>query len=307
MKQVIKVVKKLSYESSGICIVFEENLTAPFFIDFNDFKPNTVVGRIEKQSYPGMDGATTFETSLDVCNINLSAKVLAHNMGTRVRSIDSVIDETKNLLAVCFNPKNIGVLRYVNNVGEFFIECRPTSIPAFGNIENDGVLPFQVDLYSDSSYWSRADKNEIILGGMENVLQIPTNLPVNMPKVIKLSETINNSSGLPAFPKIQLFPCASAPLIVNEISGKYLALNNGISDGFYVEIDTAPEKQTVNLMKLDDITGNYYMVDNVEYWLTADSNVDFEIVPGVNVIKINTTSAVPKVARLIWNEQVLAV
>lgn len=303
----MNMAKKLSYESNGFCFVFEEALTAPFFIDFNDFKPNTVAGKIEKQSYPGMDGATTFETSLDVCNINLSAKLLAHNMGTRVRSIETVIDENKNSLAVAFNPKNIGVLRYRNNIGEFFIECRPTSIPAFGVIEIDGVLPFQVDLYSDSSYWSRAEENEIIIGGMENVLQIPTNLPFNMPKVINLAETINNLSGLPAFPKIQFFPCTSAPAIINETTGKYLALNDGISEGFYVEIDTAPEKQTVNLMRLDEETGNYIKVDNVEYWLTTDSSIDFEIATGTNIIKINTTSAVPKVARLYWNEKVLAV
>ena len=299
--------KKLSYESNGFCFVFEETLTAPFFIDFNDFKPNTVTGRIEKQSYPGMDGATTFETALDVCNINLSAKVLAHNLGTRIKSIEAVIDEYKNLLSVTLNPKNVGVLRYKNNIGEFFIECRPTSIPAFGNIENDGILPFQVELYSDSSYWNRAEENEIIIGGQDDVVNIPTILPVNMPKLINLVGTINNSSGLPIFPKIQLFPCASAPMITNETTGKYLALNSGISEGFYVEIDTAPEKQTVVLMRLDEATGDYLKVDNVEYWLTADSAIDFEIISGENIIKINNTSAVPKTARLFWHEKVLAV
>lgn len=299
--------KVLSYESNGYCFVFEEKLTSPFFIDFNEFNPNIVSGRIEKQTYPGMDGVSTFEATLGERNINLSAKLIASNLGTKIKSISSVIDEYKNILSIAFHPKNTGVLRYRNNTGEYFIECRPTSIPAFGSIEFDGVLPFSVELYSDSSYWSRKEENKAILGGQDNVIELPTTLPETMPLTTNLITNINNLSGLEAYPKIQLFPCVLAPTIINESTGKKLALNSGISDGFYIEIDTAPEKRTVKLFRLDEEKDCYVEVENVAYWLTADSNVDFEIIQGENIIKIITTSAVSCVAEIIWHERVLAV
>lgn len=87
-----------------------------------------------------------------------------------------------------------------------------------------------------------------------------------------------------------------------------MALNRRLSDGFYIDIDTAPERNTVILWRLNEDTGKYEELEDVSYWLTIDSATDFSLVPGPNMLSAdNIVAGVYPAASVIWHDRALGV
>lgn len=107
---------------------------------------------------------------------------------------------------------------------------------------------------------------------------------------------------------MRFWPCNSTPILTNKTTGKYVALNRRLSDGFYIDIDTAPERNTVMLWRMNESTGEYDELEDVSYWLTIDSATDFSLTPGLNLLSAdNIVAGVYPAASVIWHDRALGV
>lgn len=299
--------QRLRWHSAGISICFSDELTAPIFMDFNEFKRNLVSGIFDRRRSPNMDGVITYKATLSEGQIKIPARVMAFNIGSKSKPIETVIDEYTALLCDAFNPLNEGKLIYETNTGTYFIDCRPLSVPVFGEVLG-GTLPFAVDLYSDYPYWKRNIKHEVNIGTSIPLLGTPLEAPFEGGEITSISQTITNNTRHNIFPIIRFWPSNSTPSLINSATGKRIALNCSMSDGFYIDIDAAPHKSTVTLCRYNESLNEYEPVENVSYWLTKDSSIDFEIRPGENILTAeNIVASNYPAATVIWREQSLGV
>lgn len=299
--------KKLEWTVGGTTITMTDDRKAPIFLDFNDFNPHGVAGVFDERSSPGLDGAATYSAALSKRQPQFTARVLGFNVGTAQRPVETVLDEYTKLLCEVFSPRVVGRLTYTTNNGAFYLDCRPTSLPAFGGVEG-GTFTFTVGLSSDSPYWKSVAEHRIDIGDTEPVIGYPSELPRETGRIISALKTVYNFTNLEQYPIVRFWPCNSAPILTNKTTGKYVALNRRLSDGFYIDIDTAPERNTVILWRLNEDTGKYEELEDVSYWLTIDSATDFSLVPGPNMLSAdNIVAGVYPAASVIWHDRALGV
>ena len=254
--------KKLVWTVGETSLTMTDNRQAAIFIDFNDFNPNLINGVFDERSTPGLDGVVTYSAALSKRQIQLTARVLGFRIGTAQHPVAEVLDEYVALLCEVFNPRILGRLTYTSSMGEFYLDCRPASLPAFGGVEG-GTFTFTVDLYADLPYWLETTEHQIDIGETEPLTLYPSGLPREAGTILSASENILNTTRLEQYPIVRIWPCNSAPILSNRTTGKYIALNRRMSDGFYIDVDTAPERNTVMLWRLNESTGEYEEIENV--------------------------------------------
>lgn len=299
--------KQLNWTCGDISIDFSDEHSAKVFIDFNEFNPHLISGLFDKRSAPKLDGVITYSASLSERHIKFTAKVMGFNIGSASKPVETVLDEYTTILCDAFNPRKTGKLTYTTNNGSYFVIARPLSLPIFGEIFGS-TLQFTVDLYSDTSFWLKSDENSVNIGSSVPLLGTPLETPLEGGEIISILETITNQTRHDIYPIVRFWPSNSTPMLVNSATGKVLALNTRMSDGFYVEIDTSPEKGTVTLWRYNADLEEYEEIENVSYWLTVDSSTEFEIVPGENVLTaINVVAGNYPAATVIYHERALGV
>lgn len=299
--------RQLNWSCNGVSIDFSDEIDAPIFLDFNEFNPHLVSGIFEKRSSPNMDGNITYGASLSERQLRLSARVMGGNVGSKAKPVETAIDEYIATLCDAFNPKLTGKLTYTTNNGVYYVECRPLSLPVFGETEGY-TQPFTIDLYCDTPYWLTSEEYSVNVGTSIPLLGTPLETPIESGEITSISQTIMNGTKYDIYPVIRFWPSNSTPELINSATGKKIALNTRMSDGFYIEIDTAPEKSTVMLWRYNEALEEYEEIENMSYWLTVDSSVDFPIVPGENVITAgNVVAGNYPSATLVWHERALGV
>lgn len=298
--------RQLQWECGDVAIRFSDSANAAIFMDFGSFQTGITSGTFDRRAAPSVDGTMTYSASLGGMRVPIDARVLAFNMGSKGRPVELVIDQYKRLLCDAFNPKRTGILTYKCRTGEYFLTARPESIPGFGAIDG-GSLPFTVDLYSDDPYWQSTAIHTLDIGVTNPLVSTPMNLPAELGQIISTSSDVHNVTNNDIYPVIRFWPSESRIELTNETTGKRLRLNTQISDGLYVDVDTAPTKNTIILYRLNSI-GEYEETDNVTYWLTLDSDSEFYIVPGINKIRADyvTAGTLPAVT-ITWREREVGV
>ena len=295
--------RSLKWECDGESITFSDEHRAAGLMDFGAFQSGAASGVYDRRSSPGIDGTVTYAASMSGMSLTINARVLAYNIGSRENPVERVLDQYHRKLCSLFHPCRTGRLTYITHNGSYFVDARAVSTPGFGSIEG-GTLSFTVDLYSDEPYWQSTHLYELNIGVSDPAVTFPSEIAGQMGDIIKTWASIPNTTHNELYPVIRIWPSESVPMIVNETTGKSIRLNTHISGGFYVDVDTAPTKNTVSLYKLDETAGTYALTDNVTYWLTLDSDTDFSIVPGVNSIRAEyITSNVYPAVTMMWRER----
>lgn len=295
---------KLTWECNGAEIVLSDDEKATIFCDVDNL-PCTVTGTFDRRSAPGMQGTNTYSAALSGMQIAISGTVMARNMGSKSRPVDLVLEDYRKLLCSVFNPLFSGKLTRNMMGGLYFVEARANSTPIFDTVFG-GTLPFSVDLYADEPYWKLDDKRIIDIGPSETETVFPGETQ-EMGEVLSISAAILNQSHTGQYPIVRFWPAANKPILRNKTTGKVLALNQRITGDFYVDVDTYPSKNTVELYR-KKTDGSYEAIENVSYWLSIDSSQDYYLVPGVNELVVeNATASVYPAVSLIWYERELIV
>lgn len=284
-----------------------QDIHGAFFVDPNDFQPNLVSGVFDQFSAPGVDGVTTYSQTLGGRQTKITARVLGYNIGSQAKPARAAIDETRDFLCRLFSPKNVGRLTIENGNGRFWIDCIPQSIPTFG-VEEGWTLEFSVDFASDDPYWRREETHSIVIGDTTPLTTYRSSLPREAGVIHSWSASVVNACGMDIYPTIQFWPCNSVLTLVNETTGKRVALNQRVGAGFRVDVNTDPRDNSVTLYRQDEETGLYTQIKDVLYWLSVDSDLDFSLAPGGNVLSTeNIVAGVYPAATVIWNDIVLGV
>lgn len=282
--------RSLRWECNDIVIQFEDTCDAKVFMDFGSFNPAATAGVFDKRTAPGIDGVTTYSASLSELQPHIEARVLGYNMGSRNKSVERVLDEYVSLLCDAFNPRSAGRLYYTTNNGSYFIDARAVSLPAFGAITG-GTLPFSVDLYADTPYWFNCAEYAVDMGLTRAMIETPLEAPGISGEIISARTTIPNYTHCDIYPVIRFWPNAVYPTLENITTGKKLSINERVSDGYYVEVDTTPLRSSVHTWRYNETTGRYEDRGNSSHWITLDSDIDFHIVPGENDLMVRNIVA----------------
>lgn len=295
---------KLTWECNGIEIVLSDDEKANIFCDVDNL-PCSVTGSFDRRSAPGMHGTNTYASSLSGMQITISGAVMARNMGSKSRPVERVMTDYRKRLCNAFNPLCVGKLTRDMGDGLYFVEARANSTPVFDTVFG-GTLPFSVDLYADEPYWKLDDKRVIDIGPSETET-VFSGEAQEMGEVLSISAAILNQSKSDQYPIVRFWPAANKSILRNKTTGKILTLNQQITGDFYVDVDTYPSKNTVELCRKKS-DGSYEAIENVSYWLSIDSSQDYYLVPGLNELVVeNATASVYPAVSLIWYERELIV
>lgn len=294
----------MTWECNGIELAFSDDEKATIFCDVDNL-PCSVSGSFDRRSAPGMQGTNTYSSSLSGMQITISGVIMARNMGSKSNPVDRVLEDYRRMLCNAFNPLFVGKLAREMGGGLYFVEAQANSTPVFETIFS-GTLPFSVDLYSDEPYWKRDDKRTIDIG-LSETAAVFSGEAQEMGNVLSISASILNQSKTDLYPVVRFWPAANRPILRNITTGKTLSLNQRITGDYYVDVDTYPSKNTVELYG-KQADGSYKLIDNVSYWLSIDSSQDYYLVPGVNELVVENAAAgeYPAVS-LIWYERELMV
>lgn len=295
---------KLKWECNGIEINLSDDEKANIFCDVDNL-PCSVTGSFDRRSAPGMQGTNTYAASLSGMQITISGVIMARNMGSQSKPVDMVLEDYRKLLCNAFNPLFVGKLTRIIGGGLYFAEARANSTPIFDTAFG-GTLPFSVDLYADEPYWKLDDKRVIDIGPSDTEA-VYSGETQEMGEVLSISAAILNQSKTDQYPIVRFWPTANKPILRNKTTGKILTLNQQITGDFYVDVDTYPSKNTVELYKKKP-DGSYEAIENVSYWLSVDSSQDYYLVPGLNEMVVeNAAAGVYPAVSLIWYERELIV
>ena len=295
--------RSLTWECEGETLTFSDTYKAAVFMDFGSFQSGAASGVYDRRSSPGIDGTVTYSASMGGMTATINARVLAFNIGSRENPVENVLDQYHRKLCSLFHPCKAGRLTYTTHNGSYFVEARAASTPGFGAIEGN-TLPFTVDLYCDEPYWQSTHLHELNIGISDPAVTFPSEISGETGEILSVKTGIPNTTHNDWYPVIRVWPSESIPMVVNELTGKRIRLNTQVTAGFYVDIDTSPTKNTVNLYRLDEATGEYRLTDNVTHWLTLDSDTDFAIVPGFNTIRAEyVTAHVYPAVTMLWRER----
>ena len=301
--------RSLRWECAGETIVFGEEPTSPVFMDLSSFYPYLVSGVFDRRSGYGIDGTQTYNAALSSLRVPIKARVLVYNQSSRKYPVEYLTDEYTAKLCRVFDPRRQGRLIYETNTGSYFISGHPESLPAFEN-EAPAVLKFAVDVVSDYPYWQSTDQIVMDIGTTEALLSLPGEITDGMEsgEIITYQSDVPNNTSYSIYPIIRFWPCNSIPLLTNTDTGKSVSLNRTVPEGYYVDVDTAPERNTVTAYRLNEATGEYEAAGDRSYWVSLGSNEDFSLEPGKNhLVADNITAGAFPAVTLLWRERYLGV
>lgn len=291
--------KKLTYIAADDHVEFVSDINAGLFLDFNKFNPHYISGVFDERTSYGIDGSQIYSRTISKRQVKFTAKFLSYNVGNKHLPIEIADENMINRLNRMFNPKFEGKLIYFDGSNTWFLNCISNSIPVYG--EWDGLTrDITFDLFAPYPYWQSENQTVINIGSGDPLLSFPVSFPVQLGEITSLSQDIVNPCQDEIYPIVRIFPCNSAPVIKNLTTGKAISLNTGVSDGFYIDVDTNPANMTV------DLYNDSGLVANVTYWLSLTSDYDFSILPGLNSFVVeNIVAGAYPTASIMFREVML--
>lgn len=295
----------LVWESNAIRLEFKEDYDAEYWMDLSALFSAGTSGVYDRRTSYGVDGAQTYNAALSSMRVPLTAKVLIYNVADREHPVDEETDRYRQILCQAFDPRNQGKLTFENALGRYFVEGYPESLPALSS-EAEGVLSVSVDILCDIPYWQSDALSMLDIGTSKQLLQAPGEIieETTAGEILTNKAYIPNETGNNLYPIVRFWPNDSTPVLINRTTGKTLSLNQRVGAGMYVDINTAERMNTVTVYKMDDATGDYSVMDDAQYWMSLDSDTDFELVPGGNDLVLDqyVAGAGPAVT-MMWRER----
>lgn len=277
----------LTWESGLDVVTMSDEMTAPIFADFDEFTPNTVSGVYDRKTVFGLDGTVLVNAQLSGRPCGIKGIVLAHNIGSQTDPVKEVLERYRRELCRAFNPKRKGRLTYRNHSGEtLYIDATPTSLPVF-SAPTISTVTFRVEVTADTSYWQEAGERSVELGKTVAAASLPATLPMTLAAITSLTAAVDNASDEGVHPRVRINATPLPVVLTNITNGKRLAMSTKVDDGYYVIVDTEQGAQEATLYKkslLGDVA-----VESVTHWIAPESDVDFTLNPGTNVLQINDT------------------
>ena len=279
--------RSLIWESGQDRIVMTDDINDAIFADFSEFTPNTVSGVYDRKTVFGLNGTVLVNAQLSNRQCVVKATVMAHNIGSATDPVKAVLDRYRRILCRAADPTRRGRLTYRNNSGEvFFIEALPQSLPVFSS-ETPSTITFLLDLVADEPYWQLEEQHSVEIGKAVTAAQLPATLPMTLATVTAMTVAVENNSDVPVHPTVRVNPTPLPVMLTNHANGKRLAMSAKVDDGYYAIIKTTHGGQEVRLWR-ESVLGDE-MVETVTHWLAPQSDTDFALEPGSNLLTINDT------------------
>ncbi len=291
--------KKLTCTNGTELVIFESDVGAGLFMDFNQFNYSTVSGVFDERTSFGINGTQIYSKQLSSRPIKFAATLLSYNLGTRDIPIEEVDRRMTAKLNHIFSPLSTVTLIYFDGLKSWTVECISNSLPIMSEW-NGLTRNYTFDLIAPDPYWHSVHMQNVDIGISGGLVELPSVLPTTMGNIISASQNIYVPGYYNVYPKVTFYPSVSAPILINKTTNKMLALNRGVSEGFKVEVDTNPVNLTVRLYSE---SGEVY---NATYWISLDSSIDFDMAPGDNnVVVKNMVANSEKVATFEFGEVML--
>jgi len=280
-------VKKIRYESdNGYKIEFSGQ--KPYILENID--GNGLTGEAGSVKIPGMDGKRTYGLTRSSRYINISCAVLSK--GDKSTLMKQNISESRDYIAMCFDPRYFGTLYYYAYNGDKGkkIRCRPTGIPAF-EYDFSNLLKFKLGFEGDGAMWEKADILYAALGMTRNNYRFPRFMGTPSAFAFIYAEAVvYNSTLYDIFPVVTVYDSLLPVDISNINTGAFLKFKipTGLNNRLVVDVRNA------TAILEENINGKWVFKQNVIHYLTLDSRLtDFIIAPGKNEFKISTVEGQP--------------
>ena len=227
---------------------------------------------------PGQDGATTYEVTLGQPIINLMGSL--HSRGNTYDKTRAGFDHLTDEVSRAMRPNIFGTLTDYRPGGARKIRCRPIARPKFG-ARIGGSCTIDVEFIADTPFWTQENDVVTTFGKEIGEFRFPLRLPTRMGLYSK-SALVDNTTGIPIFPTIEIFTTSAWISFQNDTTGEYLKVDHVVSQGQKLVIDTAGTRVTLWEQDAED---NFVLREDVSNWVTLDSEY-WAIVPGKNVIRV---------------------
>lgn len=281
--------RKLIYTQGDMQAVFTDDFPSPLWMDFNNFSPGSVAGVYDRQSIPGVDGATLSAAQLGTRPIRIKGLIMGAEMGSPQYPAHRALIDKRAELARLFDPTKTGLLQYYSPAGTYRIRVTPTETPTYGNVTAGATCEFAVDCTADDPYWTDDAETTAAVGAAGSLLELPTDLATVIGDTTAMGGTVYNGTGGIVYPVVRFGAQGTAPVLINVTTGKTLALSGAIGAGYTIVVDTNPAALTVREYSVSGKKMTWISDDG--YWLTPDSDLDFCLVPGNNEMVLANSSA----------------
>jgi hypothetical protein len=239
--------------------------TGPFLLQ--KFDPDTPKSTILSTKAPGQDGKTYHGTLLEERVLNIEVAVFGDN------SADMYMQRKK--LCSIFNPKLTGTLTYINDGGEYKINCSPLDSPS-PKSKHEPVQEFLIQLSCPNPYWLDIfeTKEEIALwqGDFEFPLEITSDGIEMGHRVSTLIVNANNTGDVECSMTIEFRALASVvnPSILNVYTQEYIKIKRTLVAGDKLVIDTKFGDKKVEMIHNGVAANVFYYIDLSSTFLQLD-------------------------------------
>jgi len=175
-----------------------------------------------------------------------------------------------------------GTLTYQNNVGTYWIACRPVELPPIETIAGP-FKRFSIELVAEEPFWLSSQPFVLRLGQVQGGKQYPLRYPLVYGQWVK-EASINNDTWLTTPVTVQITGTADYILITNETTGEYIRVDEPIEYNQRMIIWTGREPY-VELITYDD-RGNETERKYANYRLDLGSRY-IKLAPGKNRLTLD--------------------
>jgi hypothetical protein len=258
-----------------------------------------VDAEIQSQKAPYQDGSTHIASVLKERPIPIGVTIRA--------SSPQELSQLRAEISSIFNPRGgVGILKYENENGNWEISVVSEHVPTFPTGKSNRGEKFQrvlIDLMAFNPYWLKKEQIEQLVvweGGLEFPLELPTifaNLSPNKSKIL-----INGGDDeTPIF--VTFNGPATAPITIKNITtGKYIEINQNLSAGEKLEIDTAFGQKRVTKVLAHGTRENAF------HYIKIPESIFFGLEVGNNLIEYSTGADYEQAGVTIsWRDRFLAV
>lgn len=240
-----------------------------------------------------LEGVSSVEVDIATSrgNRQVGSTVSAQSIKPRTITVNGSIFEPVNAnrkkLIEVIAPQDPATLIMIDGNESWFIDVLPLKTPEIQ--EGDSMVYFQMQLFASYPYWKTAATSSAQVAGIKKMFKFPFFTGGNW----YLSQfsgdyytTVNNNGNVPIDVQVVFTSRAEVlnPQIFHVDTQKMLRIKHKLIPGELITVSTVYGEKGVSLQKTDGT------IDKSLRYLSFDSDLSFQLVPGDNLIRTDADS-----------------
>lgn len=240
---------------------------------------------------PNQDGKSYHGTLIEERILPIEGAIIGN-------SIEDVYRKRKELCSI-FNPKIPGTLNYINDFGEYKIDCVIEDSPAFKE-KTANIQDFLIQVYCPKPYWldiyETKEEVAVWVGDFEFNLEVPEEGIEMGHRVSNLICNVFNKGDVECSMRIEFKALATVvnPSLLNIYTKKYIKVRRTLQEGDKLVIDTSFGNKKIEIVKNNERI-------NVFNWIDLSSTF-LQLNVGDNVLRYDAEQGIDNLEMVIYHK-----